>query len=421
MKFLRAISRFVIGIVFLFSGYVKIIDPVGGGLVIEEYLNVIGIAGWHSFGVWTGALLAIAEMLCGVAILVGLRVRFFSGLVLGLMLFFTILTFFLAVFDPVSDCGCFGEALKLTNWQTFFKNIVLLFFALLLFMQRQRFVPVAPVRLEWAFTSILLLLLAFLSVYSYRNLPMVDFMEFRVGTNLRERLANDQEQGAGNLETILIYEKEGKEYEFSIENLPDSSFTFLDSHTKSKGNTGSNAIMDFAVSDKEGRYVTDSILSVEGALFVATTPDAKYIGNRRARRLERLQDSLDAIGSSLILFSGSASEDNDRMKMATDLEIDVYHVDKKSLYTLNRSFGGVVYLNRGTIVSKWSSSGVPYHKLREIVKDDPELVAATARIREHLAVESIAFAMLLLIGLMRYLLRLFYKIEDNEIGEREES
>jgi uncharacterized membrane protein YphA (DoxX/SURF4 family) len=108
MKFLRAISRFVIGIVFLFSGYVKIIDPVGGGLVIEEYLNVIGIAGWHSFGVWTGALLAIAEMLCGVAILVGLRVRFFSGLVLGLMLFFTILTFFLAVFDPVSDCGCFG-------------------------------------------------------------------------------------------------------------------------------------------------------------------------------------------------------------------------------------------------------------------------------------------------------------------------
>jgi hypothetical protein len=275
--------------------------------------------------------------------------------------------------------------------------------------------------MEWAFTSILLLLLAFLSVYSYRNLPMVDFMEFRVGTNLRERLANDQEQGAGNLETILIYEKEGKEYEFSIENLPDSSFTFLDSHTKSKGNTGSNAIMDFAVSDKEGRYVTDSILSVEGALFVATTPDAKYIGNRRARRLERLQDSLDAIGSSLILFSGSASEDNDRMKMATDLEIDVYHVDKKSLYTLNRSFGGVVYLNRGTIVSKWSSSGVPYHKLREIVKDDPELVAATARIREHLAVESIAFAMLLLIGLMRYLLRLFYKIEDNEIGEREES
>lgn len=132
MGLLRAISRVIIGLLFLFSGYVKVIDPVGGGLMMEEYFKIVGIDGWHNLFIVAGAFLSIAELLTGIAVLVGLKMKFFCRVAFVFLLFFTILTLLLAIFDPVADCGCFGEAIKLTNWETFFKNLVLLPFAILL-------------------------------------------------------------------------------------------------------------------------------------------------------------------------------------------------------------------------------------------------------------------------------------------------
>lgn len=420
MGLLRAISRFIIGLLFLFSGYVKIIDPVGGGLMMEEYFKIIGIDGWHNLFIVAGAFLSIAEMLTGIAILVGLKMKVFCRVAFYFLLFFTILTLLLAIFDPVADCGCFGEAIKLTNWETFFKNLVLLPFAILLNYQSNRFIPVAPSHWEWGFTAFFALLLALLSVYSYRNLPMVDFMEFRTGTNIRERLSYSFDKDTPRFETLLIYTKDGKEYQFSMDNLPDSSYTFKDSRTREVGGRRSLPYIDFAVSDSAGDYITDSLLSISGPLFIATTPYSDFLGKRRIARLNSLYDTLLSKDIPMILLSGSGHQENIALKSGFGLKPAIYHTDKKTIYTINRSYGGVVYLYDAVVVSKWSTSGIPFRELDGLLLEDPELLAAKRRIREHLAVEFTAFALLVIIAAMRCFLRIFYKHKNDETGKEQE-
>jgi triosephosphate isomerase len=406
MKFLRAISRVVIGVTFLLSGFVKIIDPVGIGLIIEEYMKVAGIDSWHFIAQTLGVALSGTEMLIGISLLVGIRMKIACRVSLFFISIFTILTLFLAIFNPVTDCGCFGEAIKLTNWQTFYKNIVFLFFAVLLYLQKDNFVPIAPARWEWGFAITYALLIVSLSLYSYRHLPMIDFMEFKVGTDIKGRLDFISESDTPVFETTLIYSKDGKRYEFSIENLPDSTYLFEDSRTKrvSRG----SAHMDFAVSDLNGNYITDSLLSVKGALFIATVPFIDKLGRRAIERVNRLYDTLSVRGVDLIVLSGSGLNSKDSLSNFNNLSPKIYNTDFKTLLTMNRSNGGVVYLYDATVISKWSTFDMPFDNIDNILGEDSELVSAKARIREQLSAEITAFMLLIIISMMRLICRILY-------------
>lgn len=418
MNFLRAISRFIVGLVFLFSGFVKIIDPAGVGLIIEEYFNLIGLGNWHTFYVIIGALLSITEMLLGIGILIGLRMKIMARGALWLMLSFTIITFLLAIFNPITDCGCFGEAIKLTNWETFFKDLVLLFFALILYFQKDRFIPIAPPKWEWVFTGVFTFFLIVISIYSYRHLPMIDFMEFKVGTNIKERVEFTTHNDLQEFETVLIYSKNGQMQEFLIDEIPDSTYTFIDSKTVEKRKRETSKPMDFSVSDISGNYITDSLLSLKGALYVATSPFVEYLGKRRSARLNELYDSLSKRDIPMILLTGSSQQQNDLLINRYNLSMPVYHTDYKTLYTMNRSFGGVIFLYDATIISKWATSDIPLKSIDNILNQDPELMAAKAKIGEHLTLEFTIFILLLIIALMRYLMKIFYKHTNNE--DREE-
>ena len=406
MKFLRAISRVVIGVTFLLSGFVKIIDPVGIGLIIEEYMKATGLGSGHFLSQTFGVALSGTEMLLGISLLVGIRMKLACRASLLFISLFTILTLFLAIFNPVSDCGCFGEAIKLTNWQTFYKNIVFLFFAVLLYFQKDNFIPVAPSRWEWGFAVTYAILIVSLSLYSYRHLPMIDFMEFKVGTDIKGRLDFILESDSPVFETTLIYSKDGKRYEFSIENLPDSTYTFEDSKTKrvSKGSRH----MDFAVSDMRGNYITDSLLSVKGALFMATVPFIDELGKRAIQRINRLYDTLNLRGVDMIVLTGSGVNTFDSLSVSNELLPKIYNTDFKTLLTMNRSNGGVVYLYDATVVSKWSSIDTPLENIDEILSQDAELLSAKARIREHLSAEITAFMLLVIISMMRFMCRILY-------------
>lgn len=417
MNFLRAVSRFIVGFVFLFSGFVKIIDPAGVGLIIEEYFKLVGGGEWHTFYVFTGALLSIAEMLLGIGVLLGLKMKIMAKGALLFMLFFTALTFFLALFNPITDCGCFGEAIKLTNWETFFKDLILLFFALILYYQRDKFIRIAPPKLEWFFTSMFAVFLVSLSIYSYRNLPMIDFMEFKVGTNIKERLSFTAQSDLQKFETILIYSKSGKEHEFSIDEIPDSTYTFVDSKTVEKKGSETFTPIDLAIWDSSGNYITDSLLSIKGPLFVATTPFAEALGKRRSSRLNRLFDSLLKRDVPMVLLTGSSRQQNDLLIQKYNLNMPLFHADFKTLYTMNRSFGGTIFLYDATIISKWATSDIPFKSIDDILNEDPELIAAKAQIGEHLTLEFSIFILLLIIALMRYILRIFYKPTKNETRE----
>ncbi|MFA6757953.1 MAG: BT_3928 family protein [Bacteroidales bacterium] len=418
MNLLRALVRFLVGFVFLFSGFVKIIDPAGVGLIIEEYFKIVGLGNWHTFYILVGALLSISEMLLGIGILLGLRMKVMIKGALLLMVFFTLLTLYLALFNPITDCGCFGEAVKLTNWETFVKDVVLLLLVLFLFYQKDKFIPIAPPKWEWIFTALFATFLFTLSIYSYRNLPMIDFMEFKVGTNIRERLNFAAKNELQKFETILIYSKEGKEYKFSIDNIPDSTYSFIDSKTVEKSKSSALPPMDFAISNSENSYITDSILSIEGPLFIATSPFAEAIGKRRSKRLNQLYDSLSKREIPMILLTGSLAQMNDSLIKKHNLRMPVYHSDYKTLYTMNRSFGGVLFLYDATIISKWAVSQIPPKDIGDMLYEDPELIAAKAKIGEHLTLEFTIVFLLLIIALMRYFLKIFYKHTKDE--DREE-
>lgn len=417
MNLLRGIARFIVGFVFLFSGFVKIIDPAGVGLIIEEYFKIIGFGNWHTIYVFIGALLSITEMLLGVGILLGLRMKLMIRGALGFLIFFTILTFFLAVFNPITDCGCFGEAVKLSNWDSFFKDLILFFFVLILYYQKNKFIPIAPPKWEWIFTSVFALFLTGLSVYSYRNLPMIDFMEFKIGTNIRERLSFATHSDLQQFETVLIYSKNGEKQEFSINEIPDSTYTFIDSKTVEKKKSSKSTPIDFAVSDSNGNYITDSLLSIEGPLFIATSPFAPALGKRRSARLNALYDSLLKRDIPMILLTGSLQQQNNLLVQKYNLRMPIYHSDFKTLYTMNRSFGGVLFLFDATIVSKWAVSDIPSKNIDKILDQDPELIAAKEKINEHLTLEFSIFILLLIIALMRYFLKIFYKHQKNENRE----
>lgn len=417
MKLLRAIARFLIGITFLFSGLMKLIDPVGTALKTGEYIGIAGAEPWASIYVVFAVLLSSVELLMGFALLLGLRMKFFSHLVLFFISFFTILTFYIALFNPVSDCGCFGEALQLSNWETFLKNLVLLALVIVIFFQKQKFTPVLPERWEWILSIAFFVLFVSFSVYSYRHLPQVDLMEYRAGSDLREMSGLYGSNTSKTPETILIYMKDGVEYEFSIDNLPDSSYIFVDSKTVGVENLMVKA--GFAISDSSG-YVTDSILNIRGAVFLISVPFVDYLSANRTSIISEFCDSLKVKSLPFFFVTGSGRETVEKWAAENEFLHSIYYGDYKMLFTLNRSFGGLTYIHDGIITSKWSRVDLPFETIDDILNEDPEVVAAEEVIKQNLFIEFLFILLLVVAAVLRFFFRLFYKHNHNIYENREE-
>jgi|GEM_PF-4736 len=405
IRLVMTLSRLVIGLTFIFSGFVKVIDPIGTGLIMGEYFKMVGLSpGFLSQ--FSGVSTAVLELLLGLAVLIGFRIKISSKAVFAFMLFFTLLTLYLAIFNPITHCGCFGEAIVLTHWQSFVKNLVLLLFAYLLYRFRDRYGNIAPALVEWGVLVILALSIYGLSVHSYKHLPMTDFMNYKVDTNLD---VDKNNVSAPVFETTFIYSKAGKNYEFTIDNLPDSTYTFVDSKTiQVGGSTDSSG--DFAVTDRSGEYVTERFVSSDRPIFIATIPNIEKVRGRAADRIRDLSDTLHIRGVKLALLTGSAWDKVDEAAERLGLsDIDIYYADYKMLLSMNRSSVGVVYLSDGHIISKWAWRDTPAEDIDAILKEDPELLAVKSRIGERL---SLQFSLLILVlgsFVCRYIFKkLFY-------------
>ena len=184
MKLSKALCRLIFGLTFILSGFLKLTDPIGTGLIILEYLAVFHLGFLNAASIGIGIALSAIEFLIGISILLGLRMRFFTWLGLGFISFFTLLTLYLAIFNPITDCGCFGEAIHLTNWETFYKNLVLLTCALVLFFNRKSFIPIAHAAVEWVSVGLFLSVALLIAIPTYYNIPQIDFTAYKIGTDL---------------------------------------------------------------------------------------------------------------------------------------------------------------------------------------------------------------------------------------------
>jgi len=415
MGVLRGFARFIVGFTFIFSGFVKIIDPAGTGLIVAEYLRLAGMVDVFLLAKIAGAILSVAELVMGIYILLGIKMTVSSKVALAFISIFTLLTFYLALFNPIQDCGCFGEALKLSNWQTFWKNLFLLALVLIIYYQRNSFIPIAPVTWEYSFALLFLLFALFISVYSFRHLPMIDFTEYRTGRNMRELTGVRTHRSEPEFETILIYRKGESIKEFAIDSLPDSTWTFVDSKTKIVGGNSLPSNNLLSISDSQGNYVTDSLLFSGKRLFITTIPRITKSVRSKLQKSVKLREELLFRGYYHIYLTGASPQEAD--SLMADLQVadsSVYFADYKVVITMNRSLAGTIYISDGIISAKWSRLDTPLGRLDEILSEDPDSLSARLRMKSRITTEFTILGLIALIMIIRYLCRVIYKHKFKE-------
>jgi uncharacterized membrane protein YphA (DoxX/SURF4 family) len=256
MKYIRLLSRILLGVVFIFSGFVKAVDPLGSAYKFADYFTAFKLGFLEFLALPMGVFLSAFELVLGITLILGYRKRMVYAVTFWFMLFFTLLTFILALFNPVSDCGCFGDALILTNWQTFLKNVVLMVFVLILWVPRKSLAPGGAVIREWMVIGGLYVLVAFFSFWNYQHLPLLDFRPYDVGTVIREKMTIPEGMPVDEYETRLIYrnKKTGESSNFTMENYPRDTllWEFEDSESKLVKKGYEPPIHDFAMMDANG-------------------------------------------------------------------------------------------------------------------------------------------------------------------------
>lgn len=351
LQSIRRISAALVGIVFLVSGLLKLIDPVGTMLIITEYCKFFHIGFLIPAAKGLGITLALTESLIGLALITGVLRKIAAIGTLIMLVFFTIVTLILWIVNPVMDCGCFGEAVHLTHSQSFFKNLVMLALCLIAFLPIDSSMGHPQVRKIVA-ASIGLVSIVFVAVYSNRYLPIVDFTDFDLGAELFASL-DDEIEADNHYQPVFRYEKNGQQGTFTLESLPDSSWTFVSRDTLFRPSTGMKEgypILSFH--DAEGEY--QDRLAAEGKVVVFSVYDIK---KAPWERLEAQYNAvLEAGGMPLLLL---ASYPEQAQKAGLPATLPAYYSDYKTLITLNRSNGGGSYFCEGELINKWTSKDFP--------------------------------------------------------------
>ncbi len=360
MKILRWVARLLAGTVFIFSGFVKGIDMTGSVIKFDEYFQAFHLDFLSFLSPPLSYLFPAIEFMIGISLFFNLRPRAGAWGLLLFMAFFTPLTLILALFNPVSDCGCFGDALVLTNWQTFYKNLILLALAILLFAGRKQLSS------SWSPPVSLGLLLVFfaafttLSVYSYRHLPVIDFRPYSIGTNIPEKMTFPEDAPRDVYKTILIYEKNGIQKEFTTDNFPwqDSTWKFVDQHSTLLKKGYTPPIHDFSITLPDGTDITDQVLTSEGYTFLLVSPDFEKADTGGLHRALPLYRSCQERNIAFYVVTASPKGDAHRLRGAP-YPIPWTNMDETTCKTIIRSNPGLVLLKKGTILGKWHYRDIP--------------------------------------------------------------
>ena len=339
---LRRFCAVVIGLVFLASGLLKLLDPVGTGLIVSEYFKFFHLGFLQGTAKALGMVLSLVEAVTGAALISGVFRKTTAVVTSVLVVFFTIVTLILWIANPDMDCGCFGEAVHLSHGQTLLKNIVLLALAAVAFIPFQNFG--VPKKGKYVAFFLAVPSLIFALWHNARHLPMIDFTEFAPGTELFASLDNDYQEMDGKVPTF-IYERDGQRGSFSLDNLPDSTWTFVAVDTLTRSGmykSASKPVLSFR--DAAGTYQDE--LAVLGKVMVFSVYDPAKADWERIRSQAAEARSCGATPLILTVPGENAPQ-------------DVYYADFKPLITLNRANGGATYFNDGELISKWSPRDVP--------------------------------------------------------------
>lgn len=354
--------RFFLAVVFIFSGFVKAVDPLGTQYKIQDYLDAFG---WTSlipafFPFLASVLQAMIEFCLGVYLLFGIRRRITTYSMLAIMGLMTPLTLWLALTNPISDCGCFGDAVTLSNWETFWKNVFLLIASISIFKWGNRITPLVTRRFDWLVALYTFLYILCMTFYCYRELPVFDFRPYHIGADIRKGMEIPEGVQPTIYETRFILMKEGVEKEFTLENYPDSTWTFVDSKTVVKEQGYEPPIHDFSIFRQEdGEDITEEVLNDEGYTFLLVAHQLSQADDSTIDLINEVYDYSVENGYKFYCLTSSPDQDIEDWKERTGAEYPFCLMDNITLKTMIRSNPGLMLLKNGVVINKWSVNSLP--------------------------------------------------------------
>ncbi|MDA3865852.1 MAG: DoxX family protein [Salinivirgaceae bacterium] len=360
MQLVRNISRYIIGLMFIFSGFVKAIDPLGSTYKFADYFMAFHIDWLEPSALFFAITLAAIEFAIGFALLSNVVTRISSTIMFIFMSFFTVLTLYLAIANPVSDCGCFGDAIKLTNWGAFYKNVILMIPASIVFWQRDKFQPLFNKPVQIFIVGVGLLLSLYSSKNAYQHLPAIDYRAYKIGTDIHLAM-NEEWIGAPQplFETAVVYEKNGKQKSFAADNLPDSTWKWVETQSKLINQGYEAPVQNFNITNENKQDVTDYILNFDGFTLMMVAYDMEKIPKKTYASIKEIRDISEANGHNFFFLTASNPEDVKTISRQYGLTGDYYYADPVTLKTIIRSTPGLVLLNKGTILNKWHYNDFP--------------------------------------------------------------
>lgn len=340
--------RIITGSTFLFSGFAKAVDPWGFMYKIQEYLEVWGM-GWvpREFDLCVGAALSMLEFTIGVCLILGCLRRITIMTALAMMAFMLPLTVYIAISNPVADCGCFGDAFVISNTATMLKNLALTAMLIFLYFHNHKVEPIVTPLLQWMPVLASVLLCTFLSTAGYLTQPLVDFRPYKVGQPLLGH-------GDGNEESLMmVYERDGERQAFALDNLPDSTWTFVGREGDGSAESRLLAIYD------DDEDVTGWIISDQGSQLLLVVSNPAYHNRARASMANRLSEFMTQNGGEMIGLLPLTGEEMDAWREIARPNFDTYTVEATVLKEIVRGDAALVYLHDGIVQWKYNLYSLP--------------------------------------------------------------
>lgn len=397
MRLVKNLCRIIVGIVFIYSGFVKGIDPLGSDYKFTDYFNAFGMGWMNATTLFFSFALSLAEFLIGIALLFNLWVSRMAWGSLLFMFFFTPLTLVSALTNPVSDCGCFGDAMILTNWQTFWKNIILLLLAIMIFMYRKEYKSSLPLVGQFSFLALAGAGMLCLSVYCYRHLPVLDFRPYAVGKNITEGMRLPEGTEPDQYEVTLKYKNKqtGEVQSFTEENYPwqDTLNWEYESSSERLVKKGYiTPIHDLVIEHPTLGNITEEILEDDNHTILAVTYNLTQSDVQYQPAINRLAEYAQEKGIRFYGLTSSSERDIETYKKRYHVPYEFCTADEIQLKTMIRSNPGVIILREGTILDKWAGKDVP--DVKEL--QDTDLTAYCVYSREQMQRIYLVYSIILL-------------------------
>ena len=365
-------SRIFVGILFIFSGFIKANDPTGFGYKLQEYFLVFHMDFLNDYSTWLAVLICGIEIILGIFLLLGFHKNKVAWGLLLLTLFFLFLTFYSAFFEVVSSCGCFGDAIPLTPWQSFIKDIILLVFVFIIFKYRAHIKPLISNPTIRGLVSTLVVLLSFgIGVYTVYFLPFIDFLPYKEGNNIPALQVLPEGKESDVYE--YIYEIRHKQTE-EVKKVTDKEYMdgiWEDDNWEVLGEPTSKLIKkgyqipipDLLISDAEGNDVTEEIITNPYYNFIVVSTYVDKLSLADIIALDRINTTIRDLASDYplraILLTASPSQVAGSLHEEMDLVLETFYVDAVPLKSMVRSNPGVLLLQNGTVIKKWSKITFP--------------------------------------------------------------